>query len=206
MERESNFELLRLLSQFIIVLYHLYYLFVAKIDDNPSFKAIQMPLHVGVIIFVLLSGYFSINATSKKFLKLIAFFLVYTLPETIYTLTHANSLQHAVHSLLLLSHTHFWFIKTYLFLFLVSPMANLYWSNSSNRKRWFMTLVLGFVAIYMATTRGDKSMVTGKNLVNFMFLYYAGRLLFLYKDKWQAQRYLTLVSTYLLLNVVIVTA
>lgn len=165
-----------------------------------------MPLHVGVIIFVLLSGYFSINATSKKFLKLIAIFFVYTLPETFYTLTHANSLQHAVHSLFLLSYTHFWFIKAYLFLFLVSPMLNLYWCSSSNRQRWFMTLVLGFVAIYMATTHGDKSMLTGKNLVNFMFLYYAGRLLSLYKDKWQTQHYLTLISTCLLLNVIIVTA
>ena len=165
-----------------------------------------MPLHVGVIIFVLLSGYFSINATSKKFLKLIAIFLVYTLPETFYTLTHANSLQHAVHSLFLLSYTHFWFIKAYLFLFLVSPMLNLYWHNSSNRQRWFMTSVLGFVAIYMATTHGDKSMVTGKNLVNFMFLYFTGRMLSLYKDKWQARRYLTWVSYYILLNIIIVVA
>ncbi len=205
-ERESSFELLRLLSQFIIVLYHLYLLFIAKTDDAPSYKAIQMPLHVGVIIFVLLSGYFSINATSQKLLKLVAVFLVYTLPETFYTLTHSNSLQHAVHALFLLSYTHFWFIKTYLFLFLVSPMLNLYWRTSSDRMRWFMTGAWGFVAIYMATTHGDKSMLSGKNLVNFMFLYYVGRLLNLYKEKWQRQHYLTLISCYLLLNVAIVAA
>lgn len=188
------------------MLYHLYYLFIGKVDDEPSYQAIQMPLHIGVIIFVLLSGYFSITATSKKLLKLLAIFLVYTLPETFYTLTHSNSLLHAVHALFLLSYTHFWFIKTYLFLFLVSPMLNLYWRNSSNQQKWFMTLALGFVAIYMATTHGDKSMLTGKNLVNFMFLYYVGRLLSLYKDKWQQQRYLTLVPSYILLNAVIVLA
>ena len=205
-QRESSFELLRLLSQLIIVIYHIYYLFLGKIDDDPTFKAIQMPLHVGVIVFVLLSGYFSIKATSKKLIKLLAIFLVYTMPETFYTLTHANSLLHAVHSLFLLSYTHFWFIKTYLFLFLVSPMLNLYWHNSTNRQRWFMTMALGFVAIYMATTHGDKSMLTGKNLVNFMFLYYVGRLLSLYKYKWQKQRFLTLVSSYIFLNVIIVIA
>lgn len=204
--RESSFELLRLLSQFYIVLYHLFFMFICKIDDDPLYKAIQMPLHVGVILFVLLSGYFSINATSKKLLRLLACFIVYTLPETIFTLTHPQSFYHAVHSLFLLSYTHFWFVKAYLFLFLVSPMLNLYWRSSSNKQRWFMTCVFGFVSIYMATTHGDKSMLTGKNLVNFMFLYYVGRLLNLYKEKWQNQRYLTWITFYVLLNAAIVVA
>lgn len=67
-ERESSFELLRLISQYFIVLY-LYLLFIAKIDDDPLNKAIQMPLHVGVIIFVLLSGYFSTLPHLKNLLN-----------------------------------------------------------------------------------------------------------------------------------------
>ena len=82
-----------------------------------------MPLHVGVIVFVLLSGYFSMKPTSKKLIKLLSIFVVYAMPETIYTLVHSDNTMKAVHSLFILSYTHFWFIKTYLFLFLVSPHA-----------------------------------------------------------------------------------
>lgn len=86
--------MLRLISQYFIVLYHLYLLFIAKIDDDPLNKAIQMPLHVGVIIFVLLSGYFSIRATSQKLVNLLAIFLVYTLPETFYTVDIIGNATH----------------------------------------------------------------------------------------------------------------
>lgn len=83
-----------------------------------------------------------------------------------------------------MSSSHFWFIKAYLFLFLVSPLLNLYWKDSTIKQKWYITCVLGFVASYMAMTKGDSSMLTGKNLVNFAFLYYCGRMLNLYKAKW----------------------
>ena len=54
--RQSCFELLRLISMFFIILYHLLLWFV---QDNPShvvLKALWLPLHVGVICFVLISG------------------------------------------------------------------------------------------------------------------------------------------------------
>ena len=176
------------MSQFYIVFCHTFLLFIAKESDEQIYKAIQMPLHIGVIVFVLLSGYFSIKPSSKKLIKLLSIFVVYTMPETIYTLTHSDNTMKTVHSLFILSYTHFWFIKTYLFLFLVSPMLNFYWDNSSKAQRIYMTAALGFVAVYMATTHGDKSMLSGKNLVNFMFLYYVGRLIWQYKEKWQKNR------------------
>lgn len=203
-ERESSFELLRLVSQFIIVYYHIFYLFISKTYDDPIYEAVQLPLHIGVIVFVLLSGYFSIRATSKGLIKLLSMFIVFTLPETIYYVTNAESVVEVIKHLFILSSSHFWFIKTYLFLFLVSPLLNLYWKESTIKQKWYMTCVLGFVASYMAITKGDSSMLSGKNLVNFAFLYYCGRMLNHYKNKWANLKSLHILFGYVCLNLMLV--
>lgn len=205
-ERESNFELLRLVSQFLIVYYHIFYLFIGKTYDDPIFQAIQLPLHIGVIVFVLLSGYFSIRATSKGLIKLLSIFIVFTLPETIYYVINAESIVEVVKHLFILSSSHFWFIKTYLFLFLVSPLLNLYWKESTTPQKWYITCAWGFVASYMAMTKGDDSMLNGKNLVNFAFLYYCGRMLNHYKDCWHEWKTSMILSGYILLNLLLILA
>ena len=127
--RESNFELLRLLSQFFIVLYHIFLMFIYPQSGQELYKALQIPLHVGVVVFVLISGYFSIKATSKGFIKLIVFFFFYSLPEIIYNFVNAGDTLHSFKSLLFFSNSHFWFVKTYVYLYLISPMLNHYWKE-----------------------------------------------------------------------------
>lgn len=172
--------------------------------DDSLYKAIQMPLHIGVIVFVLLSGFFSIRPSSRKLIKLLSMFVVYSMPEIIDGILNSVSWQHTIYSLFILSSTHFWFIKTYLFLFLVSPLLNYYWDNTSKIQKIYLTSVLGFVAMYMAMTHGDKNMIDGKNLVNFMFLYYIGRILSEYKYKWENVSVVNYLIPYIFLNVFIV--
>lgn len=203
-ERASNFELLRLVSQFFIVYYHIFFLFIGKTYDNQIYQAIQLPLHIGVIVFILLSGYFSIHATSKGLIKLLSMFFVFTLPETIYYVSNAESATQIVYHLFILSSSHFWFIKTYLFLFLLSPLLNLYWKESNTRQKWYMTFVFGLVASYMAMTKGDSSMLNGKNLVNFAFIYYCGRLLNQYKERWTGWKTWSVLAIYVILNILLV--
>lgn len=202
--RESCYELLRLISQVLIIVYHIFSHYISKMSDDSLYKAIQMPLHAGVIVFVLLSGFFSIRPSSKKLIKLLSIFLVYSLPEIIDSLVNYVSLQQVIYSLFILSSTHFWFIKTYLFLFLVSPLLNYYWDNASEKQKNYLTAVLGFVAMYMAMTHGDKNMVDGKNLVNFMFIYYVGRTLSMYKYKWESVRVVNYLIPFAILNILIV--
>ena len=65
-QRESSFELLRILSQVFIVLYHICYLWQGKeYSCQPFFQAVSTPLHIGVVVFVLLSGYFTIKLSKR---------------------------------------------------------------------------------------------------------------------------------------------
>ena len=76
--RKSNFELLRLLAMFLIVLYHI---FIGTYEANPDFtsRSLWIPLHLGVPVFILISGYFHIKFSWSKFLKLVTVLFVYTI-------------------------------------------------------------------------------------------------------------------------------
>ena len=132
--RQSNFELLRIISQIYIVLYHIMLYFIYPASQDVFFKSIQLWLHIGVINFVLISGFFGIKPSIKGLVKLLSIFLVYSIPEIVYGISLAVSFKDMIKSLLVISHTHYWFIRTYLFLYLISPILNL-WIKKANIKQ-----------------------------------------------------------------------
>lgn len=79
--RQSNFELLRIASMFMIIFYHLVFFIVAPANpDTPFWKSFQLALHIGVILFVLVSGYFGIKASTKGFSRLVLMGFIYFVP------------------------------------------------------------------------------------------------------------------------------
>lgn len=204
LSRESNIELLRLISQYYIVFYHILLLFVYPTTGIILYKALWLPLHVGVVIFVLISGFFTIKPSSKGLWKLLAVFFIYSLPEVTYNISHANNHKEIVKSLFILSNTHFWFIKTYIFLYLLSPLTNYYFEKATMRQKCYMLFALAFVAQYMALTNGDINMKDGKNVINFIFIYFVGHMLSQYKDKWKEIPFYPIVISYIILNCLII--
>ena len=206
-QRESSFELLRILSQVFIVLYHICYIWQGKeYSSQPFFQAVSIPLHIGVVVFVLLSGYFTIKPKPSGLAKLLGIFIVYCLPEVIFSIATSKSMFHTIRSLMFFSNSHFWFVKTYLYLFLVSPIVNLWLKNATERQRWYMVAAFAFMACYMAMSRGDSSLQDGKNLTNFVYFYLVGNQLYYYRDKWMNIKTNSMVLCYLLFNAVILTA
>ncbi|MBR0457741.1 MAG: acyltransferase [Victivallales bacterium] len=204
--RESNFELLRLVSQFCIVLYHIIHFYVVPFRASPWFEAVQMPLHVGVVVFVLLSGYFGIKPSSKGLFRLLSILLVYSLTNIIFGLRHGDGLYEKALALCFLSRTPFWFVRTYVYLYLVSPILNDFLGRASSKQKWYILLALGFISVVIAQSRGDFTLEEGKNLGYFMFLYCLGQQLHEYKGAWQNWSTSKLLLAYLLLNIAIVSA
>lgn len=73
--RESSFELIRLVAQYMIVLYHILLIVIYPLSQETFHKAIWLPLHIGVPLFVLISGYFGIRASAKGLTKLVGMIL-----------------------------------------------------------------------------------------------------------------------------------
>lgn len=203
-ERNSAHELLRIFAMFMIVWYHLisYYLYFiphADLFDNLC-EAMLPTLHVGVILFVLISGYYGIKASVSGFLKLFMMVLIYYLPIEIVRCVHHNG--DILQTLQFISNTPYWFIRTYLYLYLLSPILNKYLATVERIRINTSTILLCIIAIYFGTTHGDPSLSDGKNLVNFMFLYFLGNTLSYYKDKWLKVKSGCLLVAYVVMNII----
>ncbi len=68
--RESSFELLRILAQVFIVYYHILLNVVFPETGAPLYRALWLPLHIGVPLFVLVSGYFGIKPSVRGVVRL----------------------------------------------------------------------------------------------------------------------------------------
>lgn len=172
--RESQIELLRLISQFFIVLSHLL-LFTST--DERLFSWLWPLLHIGVPIFVMISGYFMIKASVKGFIKLILMIFVLQVPLQIANLVIGGGnyeVKELLNVFFFVSRSPLWFLHTYIYLYLLSPMINKYIEELSTKKLLFFLVILFVISDYMGILRGDFTLIAGKNIISFMMFYVAG--------------------------------
>lgn len=182
--RNSAIELVRLLAMFMIVYYHLILFFIEPIDSNPIFKAVQIPLHIGVILFVLISGYFGIRPSFRGFFKILCIVAVYFLPLRLWYVYKMNMGGMAMlDSFHVLSKTPYWFVRTYLCLYLISPLLNKCLKDISARERIYYLFAFSVIAVYLGVLQCDISLIDGKNLANFILIYIIGNTIKLEHDK-----------------------
>lgn len=204
-KRESSFELIRIMAQFMIVLYHILIVAIFPTTQNPFYKALWLPLHIGVPLFVLISGYFGIKASIKGLIKLIGMIFILQVPLLIINYyIHGESLKEIVKISLFISNTPFWFMRTYLFLYLFSPIINLYLRNITFRQRITLLIILFYISHYIRTLQTDPSLIDGKNLTTFLFLYVIGNSLKHYRKYWNVIPKALLLASYIFLNVILV--
>ena len=189
---------------FMIVYYHLLRWFV---QDNPAFdwvSALWLPLHVGVVVFVLISGFFHIKASSRGLIVLLGVLFVYSIPGIVSGIKNAESARSILHALQFVSRSDFWFVKTYLGLYLVSPLLNGFLDHSSVRRQWYILGVFALITLYYGSMARNIFYAEGKNLLFFMLIYLIGHMLKEYVARWKVLGSRRLISGYLLLNVLTV--
>ena len=206
--RESSFELIRLVAMFMIVLYHIYIIHIQPAYDTPFNTAVWMPLHIGVPLFVLISGYWGIRVSGRGLARLLGQMLVYTVPLTLIFnhLTGIGGGKSIFISFLIVSDTPFWFMKTYICLFLFSPVLNYFLKDISLKNRIYLLITLFFMAIYLPTaerlTIGTSD--EGKHILYFSFVYVLGNTLRAYESSWRKIKTIQLLIVYLALNLFLV--
>lgn len=205
-ERNSIFELIRIIAMLFIVIYHLFMLFIAPKNSNSFYYAIQMPLHIGVILFVLISGYWGIKCSMKGALKLISMVAFYFLPIALLTdISNSGGVNKQIlKDCLFFSHTPYWFIRTYFCLYLFSPVLNKYLMDITRWNRLVLIITLSFISIYLGTSEGDPSVADGKNLANFSLLYVLGNTLHHYEKEFKKWSNRILIPIYLVLNLTLI--
>ncbi len=176
--RNTSFELLRIICMFMIVLYHLFVkLDYSVVCTSPLYSTLLFPLHIAVICFVLISGYFGIQLSFKKvsaFYIQVLFYnvIAYSVCSMV---SNEFTVKNFINSFLPLSRNQdLWFIRTYLYLMLLSPIINKYLSSAPPEKFKVMLAVLVFISVYLGIKSDDQSLKEGKNITNFILIYFIG--------------------------------
>ena len=197
-ERMSNFELMRIISMFMIVVWHFIMhsnlLLRTSGALNLFLNLIYIAFSVHVNSFVLVSGYFQYN----KSIKLNKFFSLFTTTwfyKAIYALIFTLSgiiVMNKLDLFLFLQPvnysysygTFYWFINTYLVLYLLIPFFNIMIKNMSQKShRYFVIILFVLFSLIPWITRNQVLSNDGATILNFILLYFLGSYLGKYKIK-----------------------
>ena len=197
--RKSNFELLRLLAMFLIVLYHI---FIGTYEANPDFasRSLWIPLHLGVPVFILISGYFHIKFSWSKFLKLVTVLFVYTIGIQVIGTLLGGAKNYSL--IFFISRSPYWFMTVYLMLLVLAPFINKVLESISMKNEFFMILVLAVISMYIGGFQKFEAYSTGKNVLNFIMIYAIGDLFHKSEEKFEKIPTWSLILAFFALNLI----
>lgn len=189
-ERQSNFELLRIIAMLFIVTHHLLikgastcgYLQPYDYNKDGLFGLFAESLIVGgVNLFVLISGYFGIRHISKALLKLGIDLMVYGIIAYIVGVVFLG-VDFSIKGLIKGIDIHNWFVVNFAVLVLTAPILESSLKNINRRtlEKWLVFLFIAniFFGWIMGIVNTD-----GYNYVNFVFLYFIARYIRLTQEE-----------------------
>jgi len=178
--RNSNLELLRIFSMLMIIASH-YVLHGGALEIPFSINGniahfINVGGKVGVIIFVLLSGYFLVDSKFriKKILAVIFEVLFYTI--IIFVLSYLTgyqgfSLLSMLKSFLPVLFSTYWFVPAYLGMFILAPFSNIL-INHLSKKQFSVFLVVMFIMFSAITIIPSINPFAVSDMTYFIFIYF----------------------------------
>lgn len=195
--RKSNFELLRILAMFLVLVVHADFgaLGAPKIEEfqsnfwNCSFRyLIEAHAIVCVNVFVLLSGWFGIKSEGRKLVSLIFQILFFSLLFFLcFIFISPNSAlsKEGIKSIFLFNKSDYWFVKAYLLLFVISPILNAFVDHVSEKEFRLFLIVFYIIEIIYGWLE-DASIqfqLNGTTALSFIGLYMLARYIHLYPPK-----------------------
>lgn len=190
--RLSNFELLRIVAMFGIVLHHLVikgastcgYVTPYNYEKDGFIGLILNSLVVGgVNCFVLITGWFGVSKPFKGFLKVFSETVVFGFISYLFVSIYESNFSFRF----MFDSVDFrnnWFVNSYLMLLLLTPIMEKSLANIQydELKKWIILLcIFNIVFVFLFRNLNDN----GYNVIQFIFLYYIARFLKLgYERKW----------------------
>lgn len=207
LQRQSNIELLRILSMFALLFLHFYIrslmpseVYAEQTGFWKNFPLVLSSLtSLQVNIFILISGWFGIRTTPKKiigFYLLCAFYGVFTYLLSL-GLDNSFSIRDLAISFMPFSAMKgWWFVKSYLFLMLLAPLFNKAIEYMSKREFQYVLLVLVLINSYFGFFCKQDINWDGNTLMQLTYVYFIGRYLALYlkADKLKLRKWTAVIA------------
>ena len=210
--RDSNFELLRIVAMMLVMLVHANYLSLgnvtqAELHTTPFTGVLRIVCEqlciVSVNLFVLLSGWFGIRPTVKKFASLLFQILFIGLASVeVCRLAGVLVPARAFNDLLYFGAS-YWFVPAYLILFCIAPVLNAYCERAS--KREFATLLAGYFVMEMLfgwLTYDYGNFSRGYSAMSFIGLYLLAQFVRRHGERLRSLRWWQHLLFYLLFTAI----
>ncbi|RMW51112.1 acyltransferase [Lactiplantibacillus pentosus] len=197
-QRNSNIELLRIVAMFLIVLHHAivhggldkttidFYTIPNLLSHGATIFSLQSLVvlgKMGVAIFVLITGYFMVYSQAR-FVKVIKIWLtifIYSLGLFVFAIAIGAqnfSIAGLVKSILPVIFSNYWFMTSYVVMYLFIPAINIFLNNATSGMRrlvielLFLTNVI--LPILFATMPDNAVALGATNITSFIMLYLIG--------------------------------
>lgn len=208
LNRQSNFELIRIVAMLFIVVRH--FCFYSGFDSTESdllinnvwITAVRPLGKLGVDLFVLVSGYFlagKSRVTIKKTAVLWGQIFFYSALIFVFSVLHNPSnysFGKMVESFLPISYNGLWFVKTYFMFFLVTPFLNMVLNNLS--KKVHITVILLFLLCWTLVPSELQEELQYSDLLWFCFLFFVAAFI----KKWENNVKLSPAKCFLMFGIV----
>ena len=217
-QRESNFELLRIIAMLMIITGHTISWGGIENVASPNVSSIIIIIYafimVEVNVFVLLSGFFQSQSKFKfdKFIKLllISYFYKALITYVCYKCGYIDlSRSSLLWNLSPFDFSNYWFIKLYLVLYCLSPFLNKF-IHCITKRNYEILLIILFIFCSVMTTVTDQEIFVnsgGFSLIQFIFMYLIGAYISKYiitkekKDKLYSNKKELLKNLYIFLSI-----
>lgn len=184
--RQSNYELMRIISMFFIVIWHIIIHSGLLYNSSPMITNILQLILFIIIVhvnsFVLITGYFQYDKkfSLKKFLAVYmpSWFYKIIIPIILVLLGIITLGKWDIFQAINPIGYSYWFILTYLLLYLLSPYLNII-IKQLNKKQHQNLLILLFVlfSVLPFVTNQVYGPNNGTNIIQFIMLYFIGAYL-----------------------------
>lgn len=192
MERKSNIELLRLVAMLLVLFLHSNYFSLGEVEMidiqaapyTAFVKAFTEQLCIICVnVFVLISGWFGIRPTVKGFLALLYQVFFFHVLITVVLLCLGVPVSMKTVLKVFCFGVSYWFVASYLVLYVLSPVMNLFVKNASPSIMLSVVLtffILEFAVGWCVNSAGFNG---GYSAISFIGLYLLARFIRLYSKK-----------------------
>ncbi len=189
-KRDLNIELLRIILMFLILLIHANAVCLPIESKNQInlfrpfiFFFIEAVTYCAVPTFILISGWYGIHATKKGILKFLFQCLFFTIGIYIVNLFTRNAvvnLYSILRCFFLSTDDGYWFIRSYIFLYILSPILNAFIKNASYKQYKIILICFFLYQTFFGWSNIDVEFNRGFSTIYFIGLYLVAHYVRLY--------------------------
>ena len=190
-ERKSNFELLRIIAMFGIVLYHCY-IHSGFTTDTSAVNGVEIIIQVismfgivGNVVFTLIAGYFLVNCKDVKKRKIIKIILQVWFYSLLFLIVFKKlniidiEVKDVIKNIIPLSYGTNWYITFYFLCYIFSPYINIALRGITKESFKKMLLIMFVVWCLFATI--NSNLFLNSKFVYYIFIYCIGAYIGLYE-------------------------